>query len=273
MLEARGLAPRKSLGQNFLIDHNLLRKLVDAAGVGEGDIVLEVGPGTGALTIELLARGCRVVACELDEGLADLLEDTLVAASGGRLRLVRGDCLASKHAINPELLATLGDGPFTLVANLPYAAATPLLMTLLLDHPRCLSMHVTIQREVADRLRAGPGSKDYAEISVVAQALAEIRWIAPAPPECFWPRPKVHSAMLSLVRRAEPLTDSPRALQELCRRLFTKRRKQLGAILGRGVDWPEGVTPEQRPEALTVSQLADLVKRAPAPADGVGPGA
>ncbi len=136
MLESRGLAPQKSLGQNFLIDHNLIRKLVEASGVQRGDLVLEVGPGTGALTEELIARGCEVVACEKDRGLAALLRERLKdpgaadvvglgttsapsasqrrlrrAEVGGTLTLIEGDCLASKRALNPEIVAALGAGP------------------------------------------------------------------------------------------------------------------------------------------------------------------
>jgi 16S rRNA (adenine1518-N6/adenine1519-N6)-dimethyltransferase len=166
-LDAHGCAPKKSLGQNFLIDRNLVSKLVDEAGVNAGDLVLEVGPGTGTLTGELLGRGCAVIACELDDGLAD--------AIGGRFgahpafTLVRGDCLASKRALSPALTETIGGRPFSLVANLPYQAATPLMLTLLAEHPGCGVMAVTIQKEVADRLMAGPGSKVYGSISVVAQ--------------------------------------------------------------------------------------------------------
>src|SRR6186713_2406397 len=105
LLESRGLAPRKSLGQNFLIDHNLIRKLVDASGAAAGDLVLEVGPGTGALTEELLDRGCRVIACELDRGLAELLRERFAATAGsGRFTLIEGDCLASKRALADELV-------------------------------------------------------------------------------------------------------------------------------------------------------------------------
>lgn len=260
LLEERGLAPRKALGQNFLIDHNLLRKLADASGVGAGDVVLEVGPGAGALTEALLERGCDVVACEIDEGLAGLLAERLGAPEGGRLTLVRGDCMASKHALNPAITDALGGRPFRLVANLPYGVASPLMLTLLMEHAACSGLYVTIQREVADRLMAGPGSRDYGELSVVAQALAEVHRIAAAPPECFWPRPKVTSAMVSLVRRDRARTADARTLDRACRVLFQKRRKQLGAILGRGFALPEGVRAEQRPEELSVEQI-DAIAR------------
>jgi len=271
LLASRGLAPTKRLGQNFLVDQNLLRRLLEASGAGEGDLVLEVGPGTGTLTEALLERGCRVVACELDRGLADLLRERLGERYADRFTLIEGDCLAGKRAINAEILAALSDRPYRLVANLPYGAATPLMLTLLVDHPACAAMHVTIQREVADRLRARPGTKEYGEVSIVAQALATLERICPAPPECFWPRPQVTSEMLSLRRREHALTDDPRRLQALCRRLFTKRRKQIGAILGRDTPLPPGVPGDARPENLTVEQAAALAAAVPAE-EPEGPG-
>ncbi len=269
MLDERGLRPKRSLGQNFLIDQNLIRKLVDAAGVGVGDTVLEVGPGTGTLTEELLARGCRVIASELDDALADLLQERaerMVAtsgAAGASLSVVRGDCLKSKREINPAVLEALGDGPFSLVANLPYGAATPLLLTLLTEHSRCGVMAVTIQREVADRLLASPGTKEYGLLTVLAQAMAHVERLATLPPSCFWPAPEVSSAMVVLRRRAagEALTDDPASLRETCERLFASRRKQIGGVLGREAVLPDGVTPSMRAEELTPEQLVEISGR------------
>jgi 16S rRNA (adenine1518-N6/adenine1519-N6)-dimethyltransferase len=252
-LDAHGCAPKKSLGQNFLIDRNLVSKLVDEAGVNAGDLVLEVGPGTGTLTGELLGRGCAVIACELDDGLAD--------AIGGRFgahpafTLVRGDCLASKRALSPALTETIGGRPFSLVANLPYQAATPLMLTLLAEHPGCGVMAVTIQKEVADRLMAGPGSKVYGSISVVAQVGGRVSRIANLPNECFWPRPKVTSAMVKIVRRADPETANIAGLAGFCQLTFAGRRKQLAGLLkGAGLTpsrWPENIAPTDRIEALS----------------------
>lgn len=265
LLESRGLSPRKSLGQNFLIDHNLIRKLVDASGAGPDDLVLEVGPGTGALTDELLMRGCRVVACEMDRGLAALLRERLAnpqealgVPASARFTLIEGDCLESKKQLSHEVVSALQGRPFTLVANLPYSAATPLMMTLLIDHPACGSMHVTIQKEVAERLAAEPGTKEYGPISIVAQALCHVQRVASLPPECFWPRPDVTSAMISLARLPSPLTSEPGKLGTFCQMVFSKRRKQLGSILGRGHVWPDGVRPENRIEELPVDRIIAL---------------
>jgi 16S rRNA (adenine1518-N6/adenine1519-N6)-dimethyltransferase len=285
MLAERGLAPKKSLGQNFLIDHNLIRKLVDTVGVSPGDLVLEVGPGTGTLTEELLARGCRVVACELDDGLASMLRERSAAGElpggggeggGGRLRVVHDDCISGPgKTLSPaaadalrEWGASNGAGAsqddFALISNLPYGAGTPLVLTLLLHWPACRRMGVTIQKEVADRLAAPPGSRDYGLISVVAQSLADVKKIASLPPECFWPRPDVTSAMVTLTRRARPRSSEPVALADFCKLLFASRRKQLGSILGRSLAFPEGIDPAQRPEELSVEQIERLRLAVPA---------
>lgn len=264
MLEDRGLAPKKALGQNFLIDHNLIRRLVDAADVQPGAVVLEIGPGTGTLTEELLDRGCRVIACELDDGLADLLTDQF--AERDAFTLIRGDCLASKRALSPKLAAALGDQPFQLVANLPYGAGTPLLLILLTRFPQCRSMHVTIQREVADRIMADPGSSDYGSISVVARAAAETTRLATLPPPCFWPRPKVDSAMIGLSRKPRPLTDNLVGLAEVAQKLFTQRRKQIApASRTLGLPLPAELEPTRRvcemspEEFVKVTDSVDMV--------------
>lgn len=256
LLESRGLSPRHAFGQNFLIDHNLIRKLVDESGVGVGDVVLEVGPGTGVLTEELLGRGCRVVAAEIDRGLCKLLRERL--GENPNFTLVEGDCLASKHELAPAVLRALGPGPFRLVANLPYGAATPVMTILLADVPRCGGLFVTIQLEVAQRLMAGPGSKDFGPIAVLAQAVGEVRLVAKLPAECFWPRPEVTSAMVAVTRRASPRTGDARGLVDFAQGLFEKRRKQLGAVLGRKRAFPEGIEPSARAESLDVDQFVAL---------------
>jgi 16S rRNA (adenine1518-N6/adenine1519-N6)-dimethyltransferase len=288
ILEAIGATPKRSLGQNFLVDHNLIRKLVDSAGVVKGDVVLEVGPGTGTMTEELLDRGAVVVACEMDDGLAGMLHERMPERLAKRglpstnFTLVHGDCLEGKHAVNPRLLAAIqertGDpasvGAFKLVANLPYGAGTPLMSALLVAHPACELLAVTIQREVADRLLAGPGSKDYGPIGVIAQALCELQRVATCGPECFWPRPEVTSAMVCLRRRARPMTDDPRRLSAACRVLFSQRRKQIGGLIGKLVNLETlsqqpgcgGITSTMRAEQLTIEQIVAL-SRLPGIAD------
>ena len=260
LLDSHGLAPKKSLGQNFLIDHNLIKKLVDAGGVKAGDLVLEVGPGTGTLTEELLSRGCEVIACELDTGLAALNRERLGGHSdfGSRFTLIEGDCLEGKRLLSADVRAALRGRPFSLVANLPYGAATPLMLTLLIDHPECRGMWVTIQREVADRLLARVGDDAYGQISVVADAAARVARVATLPRECFWPRPDVTSAMVSVVRREEARAPDLGSLAAFAQRVFNQRRKQLGGILGREIAWPPGISPEMRAEALDTEGLVSL---------------
>ncbi len=265
LLSERGLRPKRSLGQNFLADQNLILKLVRACEVSAGDRVLEIGPGTGTLTEAMLETGAEVLSCELDDSLADLLRDRL--GKEGRFSLVHGDCLATKRSLNAEVLEWLGDEPFKLVANLPYGCATPLLSTLLLHHARCDVMGVTIQKELGDRLLAQQGSRDYGPISVIAQAVCEVEKIAHLPPACFWPRPQVDSSMLVLRRRAEPMAD-PIELSRVCEALFKQRRKRIASplrdLLGEQPP-PEGVVPDKRAEQIGLdgfvalaNQLADM---------------
>lgn len=269
LLDEYGLSPKKSLGQNFLTDHNLIRKLIDVSGVGPGDLVLEVGPGTGALTEELLTRGCTVLACELDDRLADLNRKRLGEMFPETFELVHGDCLASKRAINEALATRLAGCEFTMVANLPYGAATPLMLTLLTQWPGCRGQFVTVQREVADRLAAGPGdAKAYGAISVVARSLSTVKKIAVLPRECFWPRPDVTSAMIGLTRCENPIAGDDSAwwpsMAQITSDLFQTRRKQLGSTLKRmgvsDMEWPEGVSSTDRPEALTTEQIVALAR-------------
>lgn len=254
LLASRGLRPRRRFGQNFLHDQNLLRRLVDAAGIAPGDLVLEIGPGTGTLTEALLERGAEVVACEIDRDLAELVADRL----GDRITLLRGDCLEKGRKLAADVRAALGDRPFRLVANLPYQVASPLMSALLIDHPGCLGQYVTIQREVADRLLAGPGTKAWGPLGVIVQALAEVERLANLPPTCFWPAPQVTSAMASIRPRATPATADPAAFAPFVVGLFGQRRKQLGSILGRDVVAAAGLDPEHRPERLTPEELERL---------------
>lgn len=273
LLESHGLRPKRSLGQNFLTDHNLIRKLADAAELGRDQTVLEVGPGTGTLTEELLARGCRVVACELDDGLAALLNMRIPSLLGPdasqRFTLVHGDCLDGRHAVSSRALSALGDGPFKLVANLPYGAATPLIAALLTEHPGCGLMAVTVQKELGDRLTARPGTKDYGPLTVLASLSAEVGRIATAPPGCFWPQPEVTSVMLLLRRRADaPPSEALRQVSELTQRLFAHRRKQLGSVVRSKIDWDraraepgcEAIVPTMRAEELRPEQFAALAR-------------
>ncbi|MEL7473365.1 MAG: 16S rRNA (adenine(1518)-N(6)/adenine(1519)-N(6))-dimethyltransferase RsmA [Planctomycetota bacterium] len=261
LLAERGLSPRKRFGQNFLLDHNLIGKLVDASGVGADSLVLEIGPGTGALTEALLDRGATVIACELDRGLADLLRERLADRA---CTLIEGDALAGKRALNPAIIGAIDGRPFRLVANLPYNAGTPIITTLLADHDHCEGLYVTVQREVGDRLIAPPGSDLYGAVGVLAQLVASVERVALLRPECFWPRPDVTSAMIAIrPHGGAPPIDRRRRVVDLAQRLFSSRRKQLGSTL-KGLDaWPAGVDPTQRPESLSPEQFAALAELVP----------
>ena len=257
ILAARGIGPKHRFGQNFLIDQNHLRRFADASGIGPGSLVLEIGPGTGTLSEEILARGADLVAIEIDRDLAAHLR--VHFAGEPRFRLVEGDCLDGKRAINAEAIAALAGRPFVLVANLPYQCASAVMATLAVEEA-CLGQFVTIQREVADRLRAGPGTSEYGPLTIMVRAFATCELIATLPPGCFWPPPEVTSAMLAI--RPRPAPALPRAeagaFGAFVHRLFSKRRKQLGAILGRARAWPEGIDPSARPESLAVADLVRL---------------
>ena len=280
LLDMAGHGPKKSLGQNFLIDRNLVAKLIDTAGVSTGDLVLEVGPGTGTLTQGMLDRGAHVIACELDRDLARVLRDTLALRFPDTFTLIEGDCLAGKKAMNAEVVAALGGRPFTLVANLPYHAATPLMLTLMTRHPECPGMFVTIQTEVVDRFAAKPGTKEYGAISVIAQTLGAVERIAKLPPECFWPRPEVTSAMMGwrrAGRHSVPTlptpaeTDHATRLGEIVQNLFQSRRKQLGKpvrqLAGADIAWPGGIAPSDRIESLDPARIWTLAAAIAAAAD------
>jgi len=285
LLAAAGLAPRQRYGQNFLIDLNLMRKLVAAAEVKPHDVVLEVGCGTGSLTEMLLETGARVVGVEIDRGLQAILRERLGAHP--RFTLIQGDALAGKHEINPLVLQVLAErrtetgaagphatagtepGRYKLVANLPYDIATPLLMELLYVTPRSERLTCTIQKEVAERLAAEAGTEAYGPVSVVTQTLADIRLIAIVPPTAFWPRPQVESVMLTLRPRPpeDVDVDDVPAFVRFVRGAFVHRRKMLRkaadhwglspadtmAAFGRaGISW------EARPEAVTPAQWRTL---------------
>ncbi|MHA7811845.1 MAG: 16S rRNA (adenine(1518)-N(6)/adenine(1519)-N(6))-dimethyltransferase RsmA [Phycisphaerales bacterium] len=266
LLERAGHPPKKALGQNFLTDHNMIRKLVDAAGVGDGDLILEVGPGTGALSVELLDRGVNLIACELDSALSQLLRETLGEQHPDRFTLIEGDCLAKKRAVNPAILDTIGQRPFTLVANLPYHAATPLMLALMTQHPNCTGMFVTIQHEVVQRFEAQPNTKQYGVISVIAQQLGAVSTIAKLPPGCFWPQPSVASAMMAWQRSTQRDPDPQwwTVFADRTQQLFQSRRKQLAGVINKmtklELTWPEGIAPTDRIDALPPERVESLCR-------------
>jgi 16S rRNA (adenine1518-N6/adenine1519-N6)-dimethyltransferase len=235
----RGIAPQRRLGQNFLIDLNIHDVIVRAADVGPGDVILEVGPGTGALTALMASRGATVVAVDLDPAMAKLTSEAVAGLSG--VRVLHRDALAGKHELNAEVLdvvrSGLAGGPdrrLKLVANLPYNVATPLIVNLLVHPELCPAlMVVTIQRELADRLTAPPSTAAYGAVSVVVQALAEVSIVRGLPPSVFWPRPKVDSAVVAI--RPDPARSARVGdvdwFHQIVRQVFLHRRKYIRHVL------------------------------------------
>ena len=258
LLASRGLHPRRALGQHFVVDPNTVRRVARLAGVGSGDRVVEVGAGLGALTLALAETGASVTAVEVDRGLLPVLREVVEPAG---VRVVEGD------ALRLEWDAVLGGGggpPWALVANLPYNVATPLIADLLDGVPAIGRMLVMVQREVAERLAAGPGDEGYGAVSVKVAYWATARVAGRVPPSVFLPPPKVESALVDIRRRPAPAVADvdPRWLFTLVGTGFAQRRKMLRGSLGRLVGPDEfacaGVAPQARPEDLDVAAWGRL---------------
>lgn len=212
---------KKSFGQNFLIDSHVIDKIIRAAEITPEDNVLEIGPGIGTLTQYLAESAGKVVAVEIDEKLIPVLEETL--AEYDNVRVINEDILKC------DIDSIFGGEPFKVVANLPYYITTPIIMGLLEGKSHFDSLTVMIQKEVADRMKAGPGTKDYGALSLAVQYYAEPYLAANVPPNCFMPRPNVGSAVIRLKRRPEPAVQvkDEKLLFGLIRAAFMERRKTL----------------------------------------------
>ncbi|HVM12843.1 MAG TPA: 16S rRNA (adenine(1518)-N(6)/adenine(1519)-N(6))-dimethyltransferase RsmA [Egibacteraceae bacterium] len=218
LLAAHGLAPRKAYGQNFVIDANTVRKVVRDAGVVGGDLVLEVGPGLGSLTLALRAAGARVVALEVDTGLVRALHE--VVGSDPAVRIVHGD------ALTVDLGELVGGGPAALVANLPYNTATPIMMRAL-QAGAFDRMLVMVQKEVGERWAAEVGHPQYGAVSVKMAALAAVEVVAPVSRAAFYPAPNVDSVTVRLATRRWDKPVDRRGLFRLVEEGFSQRRKRL----------------------------------------------
>jgi len=258
LLASLGHEPKRFLGQNFLVDGNIVRKSLELAGVAPGDTVIEVGPGLGTLTSALLDAGADVWAVEKDRVLHAHLSETLVPKFPATFHLLEGDAVEHALAGLPPAKST---GDFKVVANLPYAIATPWLDAVL-SGPLPSRLVLMLQQEAAQRYSAQPGTKSFGAISVFLQAAYEIAPGHKVAAACFYPRPDVESHLLNLVRRPAPAV-FPAAFKELVRSCFQQRRKQIGALLrarlpGDGAKWREllradGLSEQTRPEAVPVA--------------------
>ena len=257
-----GVRPTKTLGQNFVVDANTVRRIVRAAGVGADDVVLEVGPGLGSLTLALLSVVRRVVAVEIDPVLATALPATVAAHAPGladRLEVVTADALQLEHVPGPP--------PTAFVANLPYNVAVPVLLRLLERLPSLQRGLVMVQAEVADRLAAPPGSKVYGVPSVKAAWYADVRRAGTVGRTVFWPAPNVDSGLVAFTRREPPADVVREAVFSVVDAAFAQRRKTLRAALAGwagSADQAEavlraaGIDPRLRGEALAVSEFARI---------------
>lgn len=265
MLAERDIRPSRAMGQNFLVDENIRRIILEAAALDTADGVLEIGPGAGALTEGLVACAGRVVAVEKDRRLYELLCERFVDSL--RLKLVCGD------ALEEDLDAHLATGLNKMVSNLPYSVGTRVLVELIRAAHRPETMVVTLQTEVVQRLTAAPGTADYGLLSVWAQRWYEIALLRRVGPGCFHPAPEVGSAVAVLRRRALPQVDLVSAVhfEALTRAAFQRRRKQMrrvvqdlpaetGRVEGDAGAWLDalGIDPTARPENLTVEQWGRL---------------
>lgn len=261
LLAEHGLRPSRALGQNFLADPNTARRIVRLAGVEAGDRVLEIGAGLGSLTLALLERETHVVALERDRKLRPALER--VVAGQGDVRIVTGD------ALDVDFGELLGAGAWRCVSNLPYNVATPVIVRLLEEAPPIESALVMVQREVADRLVATPGSTAYGAVSVRVAYYTHARIVGMVPRTVFVPAPKVDSALVELVRRDAPpvAVPSTQRLFELVRAGFAHRRKMLRrtlpAVLGDralSVLHDAAIDPRARPQSLGLAEWAALAR-------------
>lgn len=259
---------QKKFGQNFLIDTHVLEKIISAAGITKNDCVLEIGPGIGTMTQYLAENAGHVVAVEIDRNLIPILKETL--ADYDNVTVINEDILR----VDIKALAEEYNGgkPIKVVANLPYYITTPIIMGLFESGVSIDNITVMVQKEVADRMKEGPGSKDYGALSLAVQYYAEPEIVANVPPNCFIPRPNVGSAVIRLTRHKEMPVEvkDPALMFKIIRASFNQRRKTLQNGLGNAPELPYtkeqiaaaiaemGLTPTIRGEALSLVQFAQL---------------
>ena len=259
---------QKKFGQNFLINTGVLEDIIDAAEVTDEDMVLEIGPGIGTMTQYLCENARQVIAVEIDTNLIPILKDTLSAYDN--VRIINDDIL--KVDIN-ELAREYNNGrPIKVVANLPYYITTPIIMGLFESHVPIESITVMVQKEVADRMQAGPGTKDYGALSLAVQYYSKPQIVVNVPPSCFMPQPKVGSTVISLRRHQQPVVqvEDEKLMFKVIRASFNQRRKTLANGLNNygGINLTKeqiqqsieelGVPVNIRGEALSLEQVAGL---------------
>ena len=268
VLQKYGFVFQKRFGQNFLIDTHVLDRIIEASEITKDDFVLEIGPGIGTMTQYLAEAAREVTAVEIDDALIPILKDTL--KDWDNVTVLHGDIL--KTDIRKIADEKNQGRPIKVVANLPYYITTPIIMGLFESHVPVDSITVMVQKEVADRMQTGPGSKDYGALSLAVQYYAEPKIVANVPPNCFMPRPKVGSAVIRLTRHQNPpvTTLDEKLMFRLIRASFNQRRKTLSNSLKNSQELPYskeevetaitecGLPLNIRGEALTLEQFARL---------------
>ena len=268
VLQKYNFSFQKKFGQNFLIDTHVLDKIIQSAHITEDDMVLEIGPGIGTMTQYLAQAAGKVIAVEIDKNLIPILEDTL--SGYDNVRVINEDVLK----LDLKKLADEENNgkPVKVVANLPYYITTPIIMGLFENHIPATSITVMVQKEVAERMQAGPGGKDYGALSLAVQYYAEPYIVANVPPNCFMPRPNVGSAVIRLTRHTEPkiVVKDEKFMFKLIRASFNQRRKTLQNGINNSAELSiskdavvealrkMGLSESIRGEALTLAQFAEL---------------
>ncbi len=228
LLDKLDLNPSRRLGQNFLIDDNMLEAIVRDAGIEPGETILEIGPGTGVLTVKLLENGCNVIAVEYDRRLIEHLKSQFLAKYSERFTLVEGD------ACRVDFASLLENHPYRCVSNLPYSVSTPVVMSLATLENRPQDMTLLLQTEVAERFAAAPATKDYGAASVVLQHFYKVNIARKIPKTVFFPEPEVGSALTRLTPRESASSAKSNVttvdIAELIRKIFTQRRKRLAKV-------------------------------------------
>jgi len=280
LLASAGIGPNKRLGQNFLIDLNLMRLLVDTAEVNSSDCVLEIGCGTGSLTALLAESACKVIGVEIDAKLADIA--TVQLSKFDNVEIINTDILENKHNISSTVLDRVKrirsecPGRFLLVANLPYSAACSVMMNLVTGVVVVDGMYVTIQKEVAERMIASVDNRHYGTLSIFLSATGKVKMLRVLKPSVFWPRPEVDSAMVSFVRdrkKAEQIVD----IDLFCTAVnffMCHRRKMLKSsvqsaegLLAKITDWSEifercNIEPTKRPGQISPQDYIAIANEA-----------
>jgi 16S rRNA (adenine1518-N6/adenine1519-N6)-dimethyltransferase len=263
-LSEYGLIPRKRWGQHFLVDRNILNKVVRAAGLEKGDVVLEIGPGLGEMTLALARQVRKVIAVEIDRKLVKILEEK--AADFSNIAVIEGDVLK----ISFEQLYQRSHQQLKVVTNLPYQISTPLLFRFIESRNFFSSLTLMLQREVAERMIASPGGKDYGPLSIFTQSVSDLSIRFYIKPSAFFPPPKVESAVIHMVWKKKPIVapEEEGWFKKVVKGCFSYRRKRLiNALKHADLLPPEdlekriekmGIDPQRRPETLTIQEFARL---------------